>query len=429
MGVRLEIQSSSRPEPTDKAIAVLACKTADNAIRSRDGERLHHLWEERCDAFERQGDAGHAAVITDAAIYTFRDLDNRANQARAPSDRPGHRTRRSGRIAVRQDGRDLRCAAGRAEGWRGLRPPRRGLSRGAGRLHPQGRRGEGDRVAVGLRRQARCVRPAAGFARYRQGTRSTRQAKGRLAPLRGGRARRPARLYHLYLRHDRQSQGCRDRSPEHLQLRQGCGRGVRHRADGSRLPGHDDCLRLLGRGALGAADRGGDAGSRQARLVPGGRRPRRLPARAPGVGAVLRADAARHHREGPARSAHPARLGRGLSRKPRRPLAPARPHDPQRLWADGSHRHGDDHRALSGQAGDHRRPAADLHHRHPRRAQGRGGGRGSARRDRHCRRRPGARLPQPRRPDLQEVHPGLSQSSRQSLAAHLPHGRPRPHQR
>ena len=80
MGVRLEIQSSSRPEPTDKAIAVLACKTADNAIRSRDGERLHHLWEERCDAFERQGDAGHAAVITDAAIYTFRDLDNRANQ-------------------------------------------------------------------------------------------------------------------------------------------------------------------------------------------------------------------------------------------------------------------------------------------------------------------------------------------------------------
>jgi non-ribosomal peptide synthetase-like protein len=78
--VRLEIQSSSRPEPTDKAVAVLACKTADNAIRWQEGERLHHLWEQRCDAFAAQGDPEHPAVITDAATYSFREVDERANQ-------------------------------------------------------------------------------------------------------------------------------------------------------------------------------------------------------------------------------------------------------------------------------------------------------------------------------------------------------------
>ncbi len=78
--MRLEIRNFSKPEPTDKAIAVLACNTANNAIRWQEGERLHHLFERRCDEFEARGDAGHAAVVTDAATYTFRDLDNRANQ-------------------------------------------------------------------------------------------------------------------------------------------------------------------------------------------------------------------------------------------------------------------------------------------------------------------------------------------------------------
>ncbi len=55
---------------------ILTCKNADNAIRWREGERLDHLFEARCD----QLDAGAEAVITEHAVYTFRDVDNRANQ-------------------------------------------------------------------------------------------------------------------------------------------------------------------------------------------------------------------------------------------------------------------------------------------------------------------------------------------------------------
>ena len=55
---------------------ILTCKNADNAIRWREGERLDHLFEARCD----QMDAGAEAVVTERAVYTFRDVDNRANQ-------------------------------------------------------------------------------------------------------------------------------------------------------------------------------------------------------------------------------------------------------------------------------------------------------------------------------------------------------------
>src|SRR4051812_4793158 len=51
----------------------------DNAIRWRPGERLQHLFEQRCD--ELHANHGpHEAVITEGAAYSFRDLDNRANQ-------------------------------------------------------------------------------------------------------------------------------------------------------------------------------------------------------------------------------------------------------------------------------------------------------------------------------------------------------------
>ncbi len=52
-----------------------------------------------------------------------------------------------------------------------------------------------------------------------------------------------------------------------------------------------------------------------------------------------------------------------------------------------------------------------------------------ARRDRHRRRRARRRLPQPRRPHRKEIHSRLSRHPQQSLQAHLPHGRRRPHQR
>ena len=51
----------------------------DNTIRWRPGERLQHLFEQRCDEIHA-GNGPHEAVITEGATYGFRDLDNRANQ-------------------------------------------------------------------------------------------------------------------------------------------------------------------------------------------------------------------------------------------------------------------------------------------------------------------------------------------------------------
>jgi non-ribosomal peptide synthetase-like protein len=56
---------------------MLVCKDADNTVRWKEGERLHHYFEQRCD----QVPSDHLAVITEDVTYTFRDLDNRANQA------------------------------------------------------------------------------------------------------------------------------------------------------------------------------------------------------------------------------------------------------------------------------------------------------------------------------------------------------------
>ena len=55
---------------------MLVCNFADNSIRWKPGERLHHLFEQRCD----EVGSDHPAVVTEGNVYTFRDLDDRANQ-------------------------------------------------------------------------------------------------------------------------------------------------------------------------------------------------------------------------------------------------------------------------------------------------------------------------------------------------------------
>ncbi|MCK5090702.1 MAG: amino acid adenylation domain-containing protein, partial [Hyphomicrobiaceae bacterium] len=60
---------------------MLVCNTADNAIRWKDGERLDHLFERRCDQLEAEGEQDHLAIDTGEVTLTFRDLDDRANQA------------------------------------------------------------------------------------------------------------------------------------------------------------------------------------------------------------------------------------------------------------------------------------------------------------------------------------------------------------
>ena len=59
---------------------MLICKHADNAIRWKEGERLDHLFEQRCDELHAASNARPEAVITDDAVFTFRQLDDRANQ-------------------------------------------------------------------------------------------------------------------------------------------------------------------------------------------------------------------------------------------------------------------------------------------------------------------------------------------------------------
>src|ERR1700680_3035191 len=62
--------------PAEGRVTVLVCKNADNTPRWKEGERLDHLCDQRCD----QLPSDHLAVITQDVTFTFRELDNRANQ-------------------------------------------------------------------------------------------------------------------------------------------------------------------------------------------------------------------------------------------------------------------------------------------------------------------------------------------------------------
>ncbi|MCG8556297.1 MAG: amino acid adenylation domain-containing protein [Proteobacteria bacterium] len=59
---------------------VVGSATGDDAIRWQPGEKLHHLFERRCDLLDAEGQQGHLAVDAGVAGLTFRELDNRANQ-------------------------------------------------------------------------------------------------------------------------------------------------------------------------------------------------------------------------------------------------------------------------------------------------------------------------------------------------------------
>ena len=54
---------------------MLVHKDLSNTPRWREGERLHHLFEQRCDELH-----DHLAVVTQDVTLTYRELDNRANQ-------------------------------------------------------------------------------------------------------------------------------------------------------------------------------------------------------------------------------------------------------------------------------------------------------------------------------------------------------------
>ncbi len=59
---------------------MLICEGANNGVRWQAGERLHHLFEQRCDELSAAGKPDHPAVITDEGATSYLELDARANQ-------------------------------------------------------------------------------------------------------------------------------------------------------------------------------------------------------------------------------------------------------------------------------------------------------------------------------------------------------------
>jgi non-ribosomal peptide synthetase-like protein len=59
---------------------MLISESHEHAIRWRPGERLDHLFEQRCDQLRASGQSDHLAVSTGGADLTFDELDQRANQ-------------------------------------------------------------------------------------------------------------------------------------------------------------------------------------------------------------------------------------------------------------------------------------------------------------------------------------------------------------
>ena len=241
--------------------------------------------------------------------------------------------------------------------------------------------------------------------------------------------RRSALLHHLHLGHDRQSEGRRHRAREHLQFRARRRRALRLCAGRPRLPGHDDRLRLLDRGDLGAADGRRDARSGAAGPEPDRRRARRLPARAPRhrlaccptLLATIEQDLPQLRILLVGGEACPQNLVARWYRPGRRILNSYGPTEATvtatltELKPDKPVTIGVPLPTYSIVILD---PVEDKTVRDRR-----------ARRDRHRRRRPRARLPQSRRTHDEEVHPRLPQHPEQPVRAHLSHRRPRPHRR
>ena len=59
---------------------VLMCTDADNTVRWQPGERLHHLFEQRCEQLIATGDAEHIAVVGADQSWTYVQLNECANQ-------------------------------------------------------------------------------------------------------------------------------------------------------------------------------------------------------------------------------------------------------------------------------------------------------------------------------------------------------------
>jgi hypothetical protein len=74
---------------------VLVCGGHDNTIRWRHGDRLHHLFETRCDRLVRMGKRDHLAVDAEGDT-TYVQLDERRTSRPAHGNRGARAGDRSG---------------------------------------------------------------------------------------------------------------------------------------------------------------------------------------------------------------------------------------------------------------------------------------------------------------------------------------------
>jgi amino acid adenylation domain-containing protein len=70
------MKNNSTQKQNEMTNNILSCKDFDNEIRWTRNERLEHLFEQRCDLVH----PNHLAVVAEDGAFTFRELDNRANQ-------------------------------------------------------------------------------------------------------------------------------------------------------------------------------------------------------------------------------------------------------------------------------------------------------------------------------------------------------------
>ena len=59
---------------------IIFVPAGDNTPRWSQGERLHHLFEQRCDAFEQDGMTAHLAIDSEEVSLTYGELDRSANR-------------------------------------------------------------------------------------------------------------------------------------------------------------------------------------------------------------------------------------------------------------------------------------------------------------------------------------------------------------
>ena len=234
---------------------VLTCDGYDDSIRWRPGERLEHLFEQRCDWLRRQGQAGHLAVDAAGGSLSYPELDARANQLARflirQGVQPGDRVGLLSDVAV--------------DGYVGMLA----VLKAHAAFVPLDASFPADRVAyiasdarvrLILTRSHLAARlgPPAGQVQLvcvdEAEDLIDAERRDPFAPGRGAGAARRACLHHLHVRLDRQAQGRGGRPREHLQLRPGSRRSLRDHPRRPGVPGDDDRVRLLRRGDLGPVD-------------------------------------------------------------------------------------------------------------------------------------------------------------------------------